>query len=400
MRLAVSFTNLGHYHAARLRGLAAAMSNRFGPEGRVVAIETASVERKYPWESVPEQDGFERRTLHRNRTLEEVPATSARHAMRAVLDAIGPDAVAVAGYVRPECLAARQWAKRHGRPCILMSESQAIDRPRVWWKERIKRARVRSFDAALVGGTRHRDYLVELGMDPNRIALGYNAVDHGYFAEAADRLRADDPAAAASTPYFLTVCRFVPEKGLDTLLEAYARYRHTIDPGAAWGLVVCGGGPLEARLRAQAESLGIAPNVVWPGFLGAAELVAWYARAGAFVLPSRSEPWGLVANEAAACGVPLLLSDAAGCTPALVAAGEGSGASFPPDDPATLTHALAAMAGLPASERREMGRRARAIASAWGPERFGRGLLEALDLAWTPRRPRVRAALSTGSRRP
>ena len=69
------------------------------------------------------------------------------------------------------------------RPTILMSESQEIDRPRVWWKELIKRRRIRLFDAAVVGGPPHRDYLVQLGMPPDRIALGYNAVDNAYFAD-------------------------------------------------------------------------------------------------------------------------------------------------------------------------------------------------------------------------
>ena len=79
--------------------------------------------------------------------------------------------------------------RRHRRPAILMSESQEIDRPRVWWKELIKKRRVRLFDAALVGGPAHRDYLVQLGMPPDRIALGYNAVDNDYFADAARRWR-------------------------------------------------------------------------------------------------------------------------------------------------------------------------------------------------------------------
>ena len=69
-----------------------------------------------------------------------------------------------------------------------MSESQEIDRPHVWWKELIKRRRLRWFDAALVGGPTHRDYLVQLGMPPARIALGYNAVDNDYFATAASHL--------------------------------------------------------------------------------------------------------------------------------------------------------------------------------------------------------------------
>ena len=92
---------------------------------------------------------------------------------------------AIVGYARPESMAAARWASRQGVPSILMSESQQIDRPHVWWKELIKKQRVAWFDAALVGGPTHRDYLVQLGMPPERIALGYNAVDNDYFATAA-----------------------------------------------------------------------------------------------------------------------------------------------------------------------------------------------------------------------
>jgi glycosyltransferase involved in cell wall biosynthesis len=364
-----------------------------------VAIETAGLERKYPWETCAERSDFERLTLFPGRILEDVPATEARRAMTLALDSVRPDVVAVAGYVRPECLAARRWAHRHGRPCVLMSESQAIDRPRTWWKEQVKRARVRSFDAALVGGSRHADYLVQLGMPATRIALGYNAIDHDFFARESDRLRSVEPAAEPDVPYFLTVCRFVPEKGLDTLLSAYARYRQQAEPESAWNLVLCGGGPLEPQLRATAETLEIARFVQWPGFLTAAQLVPWYTRAGAFVLPSRSEPWGLVANEAAACACPLILSEAAGCTPSLLPAGSQCGRSFTPNDVASLAQSLHQIATVPADQRRSMGLSARTVASAWGPARFGQGLLEAVEMAHdAAQQPRLRPALKLATR--
>ena len=81
-----------------------------------------------------------------------------------------------------------------------MSESQAIDRPGVWWKELIKTRRVRQFDAALVGGPSHRDYLVQLGMPADRIALGYNAVDNDYFAQSRGYLARQTPPAARACP--------------------------------------------------------------------------------------------------------------------------------------------------------------------------------------------------------
>src|SRR6185312_9170680 len=121
------------------------------------------------------------------------------------------------------------------------SESQAIDHPRVWWKEAIKRRRVRRFSAALVGGPRHRDYLVDLGMPPDRIALGYNAADNAGIARQADSARRDDRGRRGlpSGPYFLAVSRFVPEKNLVRLIGAFAAYRRGVAGARAWGLVLC-----------------------------------------------------------------------------------------------------------------------------------------------------------------
>ena len=70
-----------------------------------------------------------------------------------------------------------------------MSESQEIDHPRTWWKEAVKRRRVTRFSSGLVGGPRHRDYLVKLGMDRSKIALGYNVVDNAAFASRAEAVR-------------------------------------------------------------------------------------------------------------------------------------------------------------------------------------------------------------------
>ncbi len=112
-----------------------------------------------------------------------------RQAMVVALDRDRPDALFVTGYSRPESTAAAKWARRQGRPSILMSESQAIDRPRLWWRELIKKRRMRRFDAGLVGGRRHLDYLAQLGMPRDRVALGYNAVDNAYFAARANASR-------------------------------------------------------------------------------------------------------------------------------------------------------------------------------------------------------------------
>ena len=394
--LAVSFTNFGPYHLARLRALA----NRLAAlGGRLIAYETASVERLYPWETERGAEPFEWVTLCPGQALESLPRSACVRALREALERDRPDAVATAGYFRSESLAALRWARRSGRPAILMSESQAIDHPRVWWKETIKSRRVRRYSAALVGGTRHRDYLIRLGMPRDRIALGYNAVDNDAFARsAADaRCAADGRRGLPSAPYFLAVNRFVAEKNLPRLVQAFASYRRACRDALPWDLVLCGDGSGEAEVDAAVRQSGCAGAIHRPGFLQAGTLPRWYAFASAFVHPSLMEPWGLVVNEAAACGLPLLVSDRAGCVETLVPEGEATtGARFDPRDVDEIAQRLQWVATLPESERGAMGRRAAELVSRWGPDRFARGMIEAWEMAGlATRQPRQPASRLT-----
>jgi glycosyltransferase involved in cell wall biosynthesis len=392
MTVMTCFTNFGPYHLARLRALAHRLARR---GDCLLAYELAGSERTYPWKRSPRDEPFEWITLFPDRIVETIESSACRLAMVDALDYDRPDVVVVAGYARPESMAAARWARRHGRPAILMSESQAIDRPRVWWKEFIKRRRLRSFDAALVGGPEHRDYLAELGLRPRRVALGYNAVDNAYFATAAQHCR-DDPQGRAGlpdSPYFLTVCRFVPDKNLTALIKAFSHYRAQNLAPPAWDLVLCGGGPAEEEVDAAIAGSGCSTAIHRPGFLQVADLPRWYAHAGAFVLPSLCEPWGLVANEAAASGLPLLVSRRAGCSTTLVPDPEGTtGARFDPEKVEEISSRLAWMASSDPALRTSMGLNAAEIVSLWGPDRFASGVVEAIALAQGARRVRTRSA--------
>jgi 1,2-diacylglycerol 3-alpha-glucosyltransferase len=377
----ICFTNFGPYHLARLRALSEALAKR-GDE--LLAIEVADQERRYPWARGERSEPFTWITLFEGRALEQIPAEECSRAMTSLLDREQPDAVGIVGYSRPESMAALRWARRNGKTTVLMSESQEIDHPRTWWKEAIKRNRVRKFSAGLVGGPRHRDYLVKLGMSPDKIAFGYNAVDNRMFSTLAETA-GHDPRSRNGlpiSPYFLAVNRFVPEKNLSLLIRAFARYRLDSARGMAWDLVLAGGGPGEPEVDRAIEESGVAHAIHRPGFLQSEQLAPWLAHASAFVHPSVLEPWGLVVNEAAASGLPLIVSERAGCVETLVPRTTNtSGCRFDPFDEFELTTKLAWMAGLPEDERRTLGQRAASIVGDWGPERFARGTLEAMELA-------------------
>ena len=112
------------------------------------------------------------------------------------------------------------------------------------------------------------------------------------------------------------VGRLVPQKGVDTLLQALAQTPDTVRA------LIVGSGPLETDLRSRASNLGIADRVGWRGYIDHLEMPGAYWEMDLLVVPSRTtegalEQFGRVVIEALACGVPVCSSDS-GEPPALI----------------------------------------------------------------------------------
>jgi glycosyltransferase involved in cell wall biosynthesis len=161
-------------------------------------------------------------------------------------------------------------------------------------------------------------------------------VDNARFAAsaAANRARRGELRAKwgiapdAVVPLF--VGKLVPIKRVSDLIEAASICRREVE---RLHLLIVGTGPEEATLRGKSESLGVAAT--FAGFLNQSEIARAYAAADFLVLPSESETWGLVVNEAMACGLPAIVSDQVGCAPDLVIEGD-TGSVFPMGDIAEL----------------------------------------------------------------
>lgn len=125
-------------------------------------------------------------------------------------------------------------------------------------------------------------------------------------------------------PTILCLSRLVPRKGQDVLVAAMREIRRRVE-GAV--LVIAGRGPYEQRLRALADSTGVADDVVFTGRVAAAELAAHYTIADVFAMPCRTraggldvEGLGIVYLEASATGVPVVAGNSGGA-PETVRAG-------------------------------------------------------------------------------
>jgi glycosyltransferase involved in cell wall biosynthesis len=361
---------IGPYHHARLQALGADRSLS------VHAVEFLPGDAVYAWDQVRDPGLYERILAGDDIML------------RTALERISPDVVVCAGYSDREVHLAAGWAVRRGIPLVTCSDSNFSDEPRTWMRERLKRMVVSTFDSGLVAGSRAHEYLGALGMEYERRFSPWDVVDNEHFRAGAELARGDSGAIRRKMGlperYFLCVARFVPKKNIDRLLEAYARYAGGAGY-SAWSLVLSGAGPLEANLKAAVAKAGLKDRVLFPGFLQYPDLPACYGLAGAFVLASTSDQWGLVVNEAMAAGLPVIVSSGCGCAPDLVREGENGFVIDPGDSPA-LSQALGQMATMEPAGRVQMGVRSMELIAGFTPARFAEALKRAVNCAETRRR--------------
>ena len=288
-----------------------------------------------------------------------------------VVGALGdsrPEVVVVSGWSTFASQATVAWCRRHGVPYVLLVESNERD-ARPGWRRTVKNAVVPTVVGGaaevLVVGSLARESMRARGVPDDRISVVANTVDVARLAEAADALapRRDTLRAEAGIDaddvVVLSVARLAPEKGLDTLVRAAAAAG---EPRLV--VALAGSGPERERLASLATELGVRlvllPDIPWE------RIVERYAVADVFALLSRHEPWGVVVNEAAACGLPLVLSDRVGAAYDLLVDGR-NGRLVPVDDAAAAGDALRELAADPAL-RRAMGAASREIVAGWGYE--------------------------------
>ncbi len=108
--------------------------------------------------------------------------------------------------------------------------------------------------------------------------------------------------------YILYLGTLEPRKNITTLIEAYADLRQRYDVQEK--LVLAGGkGWLYDAIFARVQELGLATEVIFPGFVADTEQALWYHAASAFAYPSLYEGFGIPVAEALACGTPVVTSN-------------------------------------------------------------------------------------------
>lgn len=279
IRLVVLYTRLAGYTVACLRAL------RQSP-GADLLVFAQATEANAPFSE--ETIG----AIGRVHSREEAAPAS----MLAAAREFRPDAVLVSGWADRGYAEVCRSLKQSGVPVISGCDNQWSGTPRQLLAACSAKWHIQRFiDVLWVAGERQRVFANALGYRGNRCWEGYYACNLEAFAAAC-------PPTAGRPRSFLFVGRYIPEKGIDTLATAYRQYRDLV--AHPWPLICAGAGPLHQALRDC--------GAVERGFVQPKDLPAVMAGAAAFILPSLFEPWGVVLQEAAAAGLPLIASHACG----------------------------------------------------------------------------------------
>ncbi len=296
----------------------------------------------------------------------------------AALRQAAPDAILCGGYNYPASWQSMLWARRNGVRFYLWVESNAQDqRSGHRLIESLKRKFVRHCDGFVVPGKASFEYVKSFGIPQEAILTAPNAVDAEFFAKESAKVRQSSAmhrdALGLPPRFFLFVGRLVPEKGVFDLLQAYGTLAATLREEI--GLVFTGDGVARSELQRLAADVN--PGCIqFAGFAQREPLAAYYALAEVLVFPTHTDPWGLVVNEAMACGLPIIASSAAGCAADLVEDG-WNGHVIRAGDIGQLASAMAEMAGQ-TELRSLMGQRSRQRLLQYSPEACATGIAEAV----------------------
>jgi glycosyltransferase involved in cell wall biosynthesis len=354
---------IGPYHHARFQEARKSLD--------LIVVETRPHSQEYSWQFHP-ADAYKIDRLSITDDPEKgLRGKALRNEVDAMAEKFQPQVVVTTGWADPEYHAVVLAASRRGIPCVVISDSRYEDEPRKRYKEFVKRLVLQSYSAALVAGTSSREYLVRLGFNNSAIFQPWDVVDNHYFT------REGRNDVSFQDRYFLCVSRFIPKKNLNRLIEAFGIYKKN---GGRRSLLLLGSGELEGSIKARIGEMNLSDDVQLKGFVQYENLPHYFSRALGLILPSISDQWGLVVNEAMAAGLPVLVSNQCGCAIDLVHENE-NGCTFDPYQISSMVEALIYLDKQIEPVWRRMSEASKRVIEHWDLVDFSQGLIKACEKA-------------------
>lgn len=300
-------------------------------------------------------------------TIEETTWYGRTQAIHQVIKKNHPDVLVLTGFEDPANWLMMVWAKMKGIKLAITADSTEKDRPRIKYKELFKKVLLKLPSLIMCYGEAHKQYLLLLDVPEVKIKIRIQATDNDKTRQIFNSISKVQIDFLPKNN-FLFVGRLIDEKNLFRLLDAFESINTN------WGLVLVGDGYLEPLLKDYVEKKCI-KNVFFEGPKKLEQVIQYYKNHDVLILPSVSETWGLVVNEAMLCEMPVMVSTNCGCSLDLVSE---NGYVFDPlrvDDIASCMEKMIANS----DKLYTMGQKSLEIISKFTPEKSAQQMLEAIN---------------------
>lgn len=249
-----------------------------------------------------------------------------------------------------------------------------------FFKEAFKKQILKLADLVFCYGKSSKAYLLQLNVPENKIHIRCQATDNEIFENGFEDLMKNIAINERNlSKTFLYVGRFSEEKNLINLLKAFKQVEILYPE---WHLTILGDGPLKESLINLAKELNLRNLNVLKG-MSFQELIKYYALSTCFILPSISEPWGIVVNEAMLCESPILVSENCGCADELVIEGK-NGFKFDPYSMDSIYGSMKKICDLDDKTLIEMGLLSKQIIKDYSPKKSAMMMLDGFNKLLKP----------------
>lgn len=349
MRMLYLYTEIMGYQMPILGELI----NRYSAEVHVIHWDYNKLTTYIP----PEMAGV---TFHKRSTF-------AKDSLVKFVENLNPDLAYISGWQDRGYLPAAKLLRKKRKPVVVGFDDL--------WKGTIRQyigsafirlyLKRRCFSHAWVSGPYQFEYARRFGFAKDEIIFNLLSCDADKFGAAAENL---GNKLQQYPRRFLYVGNFRSIKGTDILVQAYELYKSKYD--GDWSLLCVGNGPLENLLNASS-------GIEVKGFSTSDELAELTKVAGAFILPSRLDQWGVAAHEFAVAGLPLILSENVGSHPVFLINGY-NGYKYRSNSPDNLARTMKSVSSMAAQDLVTMGHRSHNLASCITPRISAASLVSVL----------------------
>jgi glycosyltransferase involved in cell wall biosynthesis len=289
-----------------------------------------------------------------------------RKVLHQALDTLQPDIVIGPSIVFFPGALGISWTKKNKKKFIMFDDAKPSQVKRNFVVQKIKNMITLQVDSLWLPS---KSYAQEYAYFYNKgipFFYGFNCIDNDFFNPITNY----QPVKRD----IICVARLVPIKNIDNLLRAWQLIERQ---NTGYHLVIVGNGPQEVSLKRLSLDLSV-KTVEFIDAVDNKELPAYFKRSDAFILPSLSETWGLVVNEAMAAGLPVLLSARINAANDLLQEGI-NGFGFDPTDVSVIYTTILKYINTDDLLKEQMGNASLKLVDAFSFERMGKQLADELN---------------------